>query len=65
MSKGMDEVNKWYSEAGLDDFKEEECVVNGMKRIDADTLEMRAFTNIHLKNGDLYSAQITFIVKKK
>ena len=61
----MKEINKWLTERGLDDFYAEDCLVNRMKRIDANTLEIEAFTNIYLKNDDCYSAQIKFIVKKR
>lgn len=61
----MKKVNDWITKKGLTDFKESEILVNEMKRLDAHTLEIGAYINIYLKNDDLYSAQIKFIVKKR
>ena len=61
----MKKVNVWWSKQGLDDFEDSECLVNGIRRIDADTLEVDAFINIYLTNNDLFSAQITFKVLKR
>jgi len=61
----MKKVNEWLSKQGLDEFKDSEFLVNGMRRIDADKLEITAFTNIYLNNDDIYSAQITFTALKR
>jgi len=61
----LKEVNKWWTKQGLDDFEDSEFLVNRVRKIDGNTLEITAFTNIYLKNGDLYSAQITFTAKKR
>jgi len=65
MNKIMKKVNDWLTKQGLDDFKDSEILVNGLRRIDEDTVEIDAFVNIYLTNEDLYSAQISFKVLKR
>lgn len=63
--KEMKKVRAWEIEKGLTDFDDAEILVNGMKKIDDDSIEVDAFVNIYLKNGELHSAQIKFAVEKR
>jgi len=61
----MKEVNAWITKQGLDIFQDSDFVVNGLRKIGEETLEIDAFVNIYLTNEDLFSAQITFKVLKR
>jgi len=63
MELELDKLKKWQKEHGLEEFDESEFLVTNIKRIDANTLEITAFVNIYLKNGELYSITSNILVK--
>lgn len=60
-----EELSKWVTQQGLDDFEDSEFIVNEMRVIDENTLKITAFTNVYLKNGDVYSATVRFEIEKR
>ena len=61
----MKKVNAWCTKQGLDDLEDSDFIPNKLRIIDAETLEITAFINIYLKNGELYSTTIRFNVEKR
>ena len=59
----LDKLKKWQKEHGLEEFDESEFLVTNIKRIAPNLLEVTAFVNIYLKNGELYSTTSNIIVK--
>ena len=59
----LDKLKKWQKEHGLEEFEESDFLVTNIKRINGNTLEITAFVNIYLKNGELYSTTSNMLVK--
>ena len=59
----VDKLKKWQKEHGLECFDDSEFLVTNIKRINSNTLEITAFINIYLNNGELYSTTSNMIVK--
>lgn len=61
----MKKVNKWCIKQGLDILKDSDFVVNKIERINEKRLQVTAFINIYLTNGDLYTTTIQFEIEKR
>ena len=65
MSEKSRELEDWTKAQGLEDFEDSEFLVNRIKIIDENTIRVKAFVNVYLKNKEVYSAQIVFTLQKR
>jgi len=65
MTSKAKELEEWVKEQGLEDFEDSEFLVNRIEIIDENTIRVKAFVNVYMKNKDLYSTQIRFTLEKR
>jgi len=60
-----EELEEWVKREGLTDFEDSEFLVNRIEIVDENTIRVKAFVNVYMKNKELYSAQIRFTLQKR
>jgi len=59
------ELEEWVKREGLIEFEDSEFLVNRIEIIDENSIRVKAFVNVYMKNKELYSAHIKFTLQKR
>ena len=65
MSAKSKELEEWVKRQGLEDFEDSEFLVNKIEITGENTMRVKAFVNVYMKNRGLYSGHILFTLQKR
>ena len=65
MTSKSKELEEWARRQGLTEFDDSEFLVNRIEILDENTIRVKAFVNVYLKNKEVYYADIIFSLRKR